>query len=438
MAKRRNNGMGTLISKGEGKPFLAKWVFEGKVYYQSTGEVNRKKAEKVLEKLTRPFREDNKLAVLHNLENKVKDVENEIAEREKKLPGIYIKDIEDRYVNSLHAKDISANTLDLYVKYIKRFAGWVEKEHKEISEMRDVSKKVAEEYMCYVADNMSSAAFNNILVLMKRLWKIFEVDGKYDVNVFDGIKPRRGDASKRRELNSEELYKVFDYIKEDEELLCLFAVGIYTGLRIGDCCKLKWGDVDLFKRTISVVPEKTRKYTGRLTIPMHNSLFNVLSVRWEKKGDDVYVMPNMLKLYMSNAISTKIANIFKNCGIETVEVVDGKRKLVCGFHSLRHTFVSMNLNSGMNPMLVQNIVGHKSVDMTRHYFHSNEGVVRSGIEKMPDLLGCEGYVDMNIKDSDVDLLKSMYDKEKDGSLSDTIKRLVEYYKEYSGIIDIAG
>ena len=45
MAKRRKNGSGTLVSKGRGKPWLAKWVYQGKVYYRSTGEIDKQKAK---------------------------------------------------------------------------------------------------------------------------------------------------------------------------------------------------------------------------------------------------------------------------------------------------------------------------------------------------------------------------------------------------------
>ena len=41
---KREKGFGTLINKGLNKPWLAKWVYEGKVYYKSTGEVDKKKA----------------------------------------------------------------------------------------------------------------------------------------------------------------------------------------------------------------------------------------------------------------------------------------------------------------------------------------------------------------------------------------------------------
>ena len=48
---------------------------------------------------------------------------------------------------------------------------------------------------------------------------------------------------------------------------------------------------------------------------------------------------------------------------------------------------------------------------------------------MPNLLGGnDEYIDMSIKDDDLELLRSMFDKEQDKSLSDTIKRLVDSYK----------
>ena len=150
------------------------------------------------------------------------------------------------------------------------------------------------------------------------------------------------------------------------------------------------------------------------------------------------MIPEIAKLYNKGILKGRITRIFKRCGVKTSEVEDGKVKILCNFHSLRHTFVSMNINSGMNPLLVQNIVGHSSVDMTKHYYHSNEGIIRNGINNMPDLLGCSDYVDMSVKDSDVELLKEVFDKDKDKSLSDTIKRLVNYYQEFSRIIDVAG
>lgn len=435
---RRENGFGTLINKGEGKPFLAKWTYQGKPYYKSTGEVDRKKALKVLEKLTRPFREENKVEVLRNLEAKVKSVEDEIKLKSLKLPGIKLSELSDKVLSKLEFSDITEATLDEYNRLINLFCNYVSKNYPKCLEMKDVNESIVENYLIYFSKNWGNNTFNNSLALLKRVWDIMKDEGHYLLNVFEKFEFKKIEPSIRRELTTEELYKIFEEIKDDEEFLCLFSLGIYTGLRFSDCCCLKWSEVDIVKRTISVIPIKTKKHSkGPIVIPIHNSLFNIIMLRWQNKNDNEYVMPNMFSGYKKKTLRVRIWRLLNKCGIKTYDIIDGKKRYIVGFHSLRHTFVSLNINSGMSPMLVQNIVGHHSIDMTRHYFHSNEGVIRNGINNMPDLLGCSDYIDMSVKDSDVELLKEVFDKDKDKSLSDTLKRVIEYYKTYSKIIDVA-
>ena len=81
-----------------------------------------------------------------------------------------------------------------------------------------------------------------------------------------------------------------------------------------------------------------------------------------------------------------MTELFKKCDIVTSSFENGKKKLLCGFHSLRHTFVSMAIESGMPSMLVQKIVGHSSVNMTEHYFHENMAKASEGISQMPDVV----------------------------------------------------
>ena len=67
-----------------------------------------------------------------------------------------------------------------------------------------------------------------------------------------------------------------------------------------------------------------------------------------------------------------------------------------------------------------------------------KNVIRTGINNMPDIIGCSDYVDMTLKDSDVESLKELFDKEKRFQFNlDTLKRLIDYYKTYSKIIDVA-
>lgn len=54
----------------------------------------------------------------------------------------------------------------------------------------------------------------------------------------------------------------------------LFLIGIYTGLRLGDCCRLDWSSINLASGIIQLIPSKTRRHAHGhpITIPIHSAL----------------------------------------------------------------------------------------------------------------------------------------------------------------------
>lgn len=50
-------------------------------------------------------------------------------------------------------------------------------------------------------------------------------------------------------------------------------------------------------------------------------------------------------------------------------------------HDLRHLFATRAQERGANPLLVQEIVGHRTLDMTRRYTHLGMDVKRRAIEQ---------------------------------------------------------
>ena len=187
----------------------------------------------------------------------------------------------------------------------------------------------------------------------------------------------------RKTIDSETLAKVVAEA-ETHDLKVLLTIGIYTGLRISDCAMLKWDDIDYKKNIIRVIPIKTKKHTeAPLEIPIHPTLLKLLQAT---SHDSEYVSAANARGYTNGHLGGDVVDLFKKCGIETSKKVNGKMKLICGFHSLRHTFVSMAINAGMSPLLVQRIVGHSSVNMTEHYFHDTAAKAAEGICSMPDVL----------------------------------------------------
>lgn len=94
------------------------------------------------------------------------------------------------------------------------------------------------------------------------------------------------------------------------------------------------------------------------------------------------VMPEIAALYDHDdrTLAKRIKKVFRDCGIETNSKVEGRSKQAVGvgFHSLRHSFVSLCANAGANLAAVQAVIGHTNPAMTRHYLHADqENVQRS-------------------------------------------------------------
>ena len=85
----------------------------------------------------------------------------------------------------------------------------------------------------------------------------------------------------------------------------------------------------------------------------------------------------------------RIQAVFKGCGIDTRCAVSGysRQGADVGFHSLRHSFVSLSANAGASLAAVQAVVGHSNPAMTRHYLHADQNVVKTAVGLLPDVSG---------------------------------------------------
>lgn len=372
---RRMNGFGSLISKGEGKNWLARWVYKGQVFYQTTGEVDKKKALKVLERITRPFREQRAIDIERNLLNRIQSLQE--CATKTKLP---VDEIWNVFSKKLKHDDVESSTAKVYEVAVCMMARWMKA---KVKYANDITPKIAEEYLDELSSSIGAATYNTRLVLFKRIWKSLHAEYQLCADTWENFKKKKTTKSSRRTVNNIEIGKVL--AKADSfDMKLLLAIGIYTGLRISDCALLKWNDIDFEHKLMKVIPIKTKKHMDApIEIPIHPTLLSMLH---EATNDSEYVSEENANAYKHGHLSGQVVELFKQCGIETSRKENGKTKMLCSFHSLRHTFVSQAINNGMSPLLVQKIVGHSAVNMTSSYYHENMDKMAEGINALPDVM----------------------------------------------------
>ena len=396
----RKKGKGSLQREPNGK-YTLRCTINGKRVSKDTGTTDLAEAERFLENFMRPYVKDDAARTYENVLAAVES-ERQRAERlEDEKQQLKLIDAWPEYVRSPYRRDLATNTIEGKRVCWNTFVKWVIGDEKtgtkgvfpEVVEVRQVRPDIAEAYLDMMRIEHAASTYNNRLCTLREIFRVLTPKARCKVNPFDGIPLRADDSHSRRELTIEELSRLVTFAtKAGESWKTLFAIGMYTGLRLGDCCTLKWSEVDIPRCIIQREPQKTKRYSkGKpVTIPIHTVLSEILR-QTPMEGRTGYVLPEIARMYIAKngrpEVSRQIKKIFTAAGIVTSVEVEGRKWKApeATFHSLRHTFVSLSANAGVPLHIVQSIVGHESTAMTRHYYHENIEALTRAVSAIPNI-----------------------------------------------------
>lgn len=217
---------------------------------------------------------------------------------------------------------------------------------------------------------LSNRTINETLNLLAQ---ILEVAVEYQHIQFNPARGRRrrlkAPPPKRTWLEPEQIKPLLDATYRglrgggrmpDPRMRTIFATGICTGLRIGELLALRWQDVDLPGRHLTVIASKTEAGRGRevdLWPELHAELTAYKALREPKPPDYVFATATGQPETSSN-----VASRLKRTVARANEVLAaGGSALIApelSPHSLRRTFASLLYLRGENPVYVMHQMGH--------------------------------------------------------------------------------
>lgn len=285
---------------------------------------------------------------------------------------------------------------------LTRFAAFVRSQTPKATEISHVTRDTAQAFMAAEeARGVTAKTWNDTLKLLRASYKHLLPSGS--INPFSSIPTRETETIFRKPFTPEELRAIVDAAREDDFIRPVLITGMCTAMRRGDCCLLKWKDVDLARRFITV---KTNKTGVTVSIPIFPMLYDELATR---KQSEAYVFPEQAKMYVENSdgITWRVRKILAAAGFkdtdETSQTKDSKvvrgeihadrkeglrRASVRDFHSFRVTWVTLALTAGVPLELVQKVTGHRTTDIVlKHYFQPGREEFRRALQSaMPKLL----------------------------------------------------
>jgi integrase len=382
-----------------GTCFYIRWKVNGKVFSKALRDdqgnpiSTRRDAEEAQAKLMASFAVANEAEALQSIAVKLEGRKAELARiHDSQTPPVAITTAWADYLAAPNRPDSGETTLRQYAFQFAAFADWMAEHYPQFPALRDVTREIAEEYAGQMNHGRFSAStYNKHLNLLTLVFRVLKDKARLSGNPWQDIQRKRIIAQGRRELTMDELRDVCQ--SATGELRVLLAVGVYSGLRLGDCATLRWAEVDLPRNLIRRIPNKTaRRNPKPVIIPVHPILRDMLAeTAPEKRGE--FVLPETAETYLrrTDMVTDMVQRHFEACGIQPHKRGTGtgdKRAVVeVGFHSLRHTFVSLCRESNAPLAVVESIVGHSNPAMTRHYTHVGELAAGQAVAALPSVMG---------------------------------------------------
>lgn len=241
---------------------------------------------------------------------------------------------------------------------------------------------------------LSPKTVTSIISVMKSIFEYAIQVKKYTAINLNGISVKQTQPV-LRVLSMNEQQRLCEYLFENFDL-CNFGIllSLYTGLRVGEICALKWEDIILDEHVLyvhqtmqrlqstnnsthktEIVISTPKSECSMRKIPIPDKLFDLmLDYRQPEKSyfltglSDRYIEPRTMQNRFKKAI--------KACEIENIN-----------FHTLRHTFATRCVELGFDLKSLSEILGHANINITlNRYVHPSMELKQQNMNLLSDLL----------------------------------------------------
>lgn len=243
-------------------------------------------------------------------------------------------------------------------------------------------------------NGLSPKTVSDVLAIIRNISKFAIRKGIYVANDANAVQIRQ-DIKPMRVLNKAEQSQLCEYILKKPEACSIgILVCMFTGLRIGEICALRWEDISFSDQSIyihhtlqriqmhrghgaktEVVVTTPKSSCSIRKIPLPVEILEILVLN--KKASSGYVLTNdEYKFIEPRTMQNKFKKILKAVGIENAN-----------FHALRHTFATRCVELGFDVKSLSEILGHATVNITMNrYVHPTYEMKKKNMQKLSGLL----------------------------------------------------
>ena len=241
--------------------------------------------------------------------------------------------------------------------------------------VKALNGEIIQRFVCKLNESYSSGTVNTVIAVLLKSLNDARINGVISAGEVPAFHRPQKVLRRVECFNSKEQRSIEKYILESKKKR-LFGIIIcfYTGLRIGELLALEWSDVDLENGRLNVnkschygrdvngvykrIVEAPKTESSDRIVPIPQELTKYFKMM--DTGDCLNVVSHNGKPVPTRTYQAAFTSILKKLGIENR----------C-FHSIRHTFATRALESGMDVRTLSELMGHKNPSVTlSRYAHS--------------------------------------------------------------------
>ncbi|MDR0991464.1 MAG: tyrosine-type recombinase/integrase [Ruminococcus sp.] len=280
--------------------------------------------------------------------------------------------------------------LRLFLRFLKRLRSGEDKPLEEFdikditaADLEKLTKLEALEYLNFLAADRGNNARTRKrkLAALNTLYKCLYKDlGLVSQNIVKDIDYPKLPITMPKYLSLEESKKLLGAVggtEDDKNFIrdyCIVTLFVNCGMRLSELTGLNLTSVDLDSRTMRLLGKGNKERIIHINDACAFALSDYFAVRPECDTDALFISRNHRRI-TNRRVQQIIENLLKRVGL------DGRGLSV---HKLRHTAATLMYQYGnADPILLKEILGHKSVATTEIYTHINNERITKAMDDNP-------------------------------------------------------
>ncbi|MBQ7410045.1 MAG: site-specific integrase [Clostridia bacterium] len=237
---------------------------------------------------------------------------------------------------------------------------------------------------------LNNNTIKTLITILKSILKYTERKHNVDLKL-DLIQYPKTLKKELEIFSDKEKQKLISYCYNDNSLKSIgILICLYTGIRLGELCALKWKDINLKTDIISINETLQRAYDNdstKIIIGPPKSTSSIRKIPINKKLHNILYSVYKLNKYDSNAyFLTGTIDKFiepRNYQYTFKKIQKNLNIPNHNFHILRHTFATDCIKINMDVKSLSRILGHANVNITLNkYVHPSFDSTKKYLEKI--------------------------------------------------------